>query len=45
LIAIPFESLNISNDGRKITLAGASKEAVGKLPQFEYRSRLGFSSV
>ena len=37
LIAIPFESLNISNDGRKITLAGASKEAVGKLPQFEYK--------
>jgi sporulation protein YlmC with PRC-barrel domain len=36
LIAIPFESLNISNDGRKITLAGASKEAVGKLPEFEY---------
>ena len=33
LIAISSESLNISNDGRKITLAGASKEAVGKLPQ------------
>ena len=37
LIATPYESLNISNDGRKITLAGASKEALGKLPEFEYK--------
>ena len=40
LIAIPYESLNISNDGRKIALAGASKEAVGKLPEFEYKKFL-----
>jgi sporulation protein YlmC with PRC-barrel domain len=37
LIATPYESLNISNDGRKITLAGASKEALEKLPEFEYK--------
>ena len=36
LIAIPYESLNISDDGRKITLAGASKEAIAKLPEFKY---------
>jgi sporulation protein YlmC with PRC-barrel domain len=36
LIAIPYESLNIGDDGRKIVLAGASKEALGKLPEFTY---------
>jgi ribosomal protein L35AE/L33A len=35
LIAIPYDSLNISDDGRKITLAGASKEALGKLPEYQ----------
>jgi hypothetical protein len=35
LIAIPYDSLNISEDGRKIVLAGASKEEVGKLPQYQ----------
>jgi protein-disulfide isomerase len=29
LIAIPYDSLNISEDGRKIVLAGASKEEIG----------------
>jgi sporulation protein YlmC with PRC-barrel domain len=37
LIAVPYESLEISDDGRKITLAGASKAALEKLPEFEYR--------
>jgi hypothetical protein len=37
LIAVPYESLNISDDGSKIVLAGASKEAVGKLPEFAYK--------
>jgi sporulation protein YlmC with PRC-barrel domain len=37
LIAVPYESLDISDDGRKIVLAGASKEAVGKLPEFMYK--------
>jgi sporulation protein YlmC with PRC-barrel domain len=37
LIAIPYDSLNISEDGRKIVLAGASKEEVGKLPQYQDR--------
>jgi sporulation protein YlmC with PRC-barrel domain len=33
LIAIPYDSLNISDDGRKIILANASKEELGKLPE------------
>lgn len=37
LIAVPYENLNISDDGGKITLAGASKEALGTLPEFQYR--------
>jgi sporulation protein YlmC with PRC-barrel domain len=37
LIAVPYGSLNISDDGSKIVLAGASKEAVGKLPEFAYK--------
>jgi PRC-barrel domain len=35
LVAVPYDSLNISDDGRKITLAGASKEALGKLPEYQ----------
>ncbi len=34
-IAIPYDSLNISDDGRKIMLAGASKEAVRQLPEYK----------
>jgi sporulation protein YlmC with PRC-barrel domain len=37
LIAVPYDSLDISDDGRKIVLAGATKEAVGKLPEFMYK--------
>jgi hypothetical protein len=35
LIAVPYDSLAISDDGRKITLAGASKDALGKLPEYQ----------
>ena len=37
LIAVPYESLNISDDGGKIVLAGATKETVGKAPEFSYK--------
>jgi hypothetical protein len=37
LIAIPYDTLNISDDGRKITLAGASKESLNSLPEFHYK--------
>ena len=37
LVAVPYESLNISDDGRTIKLAGASKEALQKLPEFEFK--------
>jgi hypothetical protein len=38
LIAVPYDSLQISDDGRKVTLAGATKEALEKLPEFRFRS-------
>ena len=38
LIAIPYEDLNISADGQKIILAGASKEAVKSLPEFKFKN-------
>jgi sporulation protein YlmC with PRC-barrel domain len=38
LIAIPYDSLKISDDGRKIVLAGASKEELGKLPEYHEKS-------
>jgi len=37
LVAVPYTSLNISDDGAKITLGGGSKEALGKLPEFKYK--------
>jgi sporulation protein YlmC with PRC-barrel domain len=37
LIAVPYDSLNISDDGRKIALAGGSKEALQKLPEFKFK--------
>ncbi|MDB5397224.1 MAG: hypothetical protein JWM91_4730 [Rhodospirillales bacterium] len=37
LVAVPFDSLNISDDGRKITLPGASKEALKQLPEFQFK--------
>jgi PRC-barrel domain len=35
LIAVPYDSFDISDAGRKILLAGASKEALGKLPEYQ----------
>jgi sporulation protein YlmC with PRC-barrel domain len=37
LVAVPYESLAISDDGHKIVLAGASKDALKKLPEFQFR--------
>lgn len=37
LIAVPYESLIIGDDGGKITLAGASKDALQKLPEFQFK--------
>lgn len=38
LIAVPYTSLQISEDGRRIVLPGATKEQVKRLPEFKYRS-------
>jgi sporulation protein YlmC with PRC-barrel domain len=38
LIAVPYQALQLSDDGRKIVLPGASKEALEKLPEFHYRA-------
>jgi PRC-barrel domain len=37
LVAVSYDNLNISDDGRKITLAGASKDALKKLPEFQFK--------
>ena len=36
LIAVPYETLAIDDHGRKITLPGASKDALQKLPEFQF---------
>lgn len=36
LIAIPYDSLKISDDGKKIALPGASREALTELVEFHY---------
>ncbi|OWV63741.1 hypothetical protein ATY75_32365 [Rhizobium sp. N122] len=36
LIAVPYESLAFSDDGANVTLAGGSKDALQKLPEFEF---------
>lgn len=36
LVAIPYDSLDISEDGSKIVFAPGSKENLQKLPQFAY---------
>jgi hypothetical protein len=36
LVAIPYESLKIDDQGRKIELPGASKEELQKLTEFRY---------
>ena len=37
LIAVPYDSLQISEAGKRIVLPGASKEHVKDLPEFKYR--------
>jgi sporulation protein YlmC with PRC-barrel domain len=36
LVAVPFQSLNLEDDGRRIVLPGATKEALKNLPEFKY---------
>jgi hypothetical protein len=36
LIAVPYNSLQIGNDGKRIVLPGATKESVKRLPEFKY---------
>ncbi len=36
LVAVPYESLVIDKDGRKVSLPGASKDQLEKLPTFKY---------
>lgn len=36
LVAIPYDSMEISEDGSKIVLAQGSKEELEKLPEFNY---------
>src|ERR1700742_4941004 len=37
LIAVPYDSLQISEAGKRVVLPGASKEHVKDLPEFKYR--------
>ncbi len=37
LIAVPYTSLQISDNGNRIVLPGATKEQVKGLPEFKYR--------
>ena len=36
LVALPFDSLKVDEAGKKVTLAGGSKQAIEKLPEFKY---------
>jgi hypothetical protein len=38
LVAVPYESLRIAEDGKKIELPGASKDELKKLSEFKYQS-------
>jgi sporulation protein YlmC with PRC-barrel domain len=38
LVAVPYQSLVIDDTGRKIQLAGASREALKKLPEYKHPS-------
>jgi sporulation protein YlmC with PRC-barrel domain len=39
LVAIPYNALEINEDGSKIVLAQASKEELQKLPEFKYEQK------
>ena len=36
LVAVPYSELKVDDEGRKIILPGASKDALGNLPEFHY---------
>jgi hypothetical protein len=36
LVAVPYNTLQIADGGKKIQLPGASKDALNKLPEFRY---------
>ncbi|MBP2305227.1 PRC-barrel domain containing protein [Azospirillum melinis] len=38
LVAVPFSDLQLDETGKKITLPGASKDELKKLPEFKYVS-------
>jgi hypothetical protein len=38
LVAVPFETLVIDDEGRGVQLPGASKDELKKLPEIKYRS-------
>ncbi|MDB5409814.1 MAG: hypothetical protein JWL84_4726 [Rhodospirillales bacterium] len=38
LVALPYEELQIDDAGKKITLPGASKDELKKLPEFTYET-------
>ena len=38
LVAVPYDSLVIDDEGSKIQLPGASKDELRKLPELRYRS-------
>jgi len=39
LVAIPYDSMEISEDGAKIVIAQGSKEELQKLPEFKYEQK------
>ena len=39
LVAIPYNALDINEDGSKIVLAQGSKEELQKLPEFKYKEK------
>jgi sporulation protein YlmC with PRC-barrel domain len=38
LVAVPYDSLQISEDGKKVALPGASKDELKKLSEFRYQA-------
>ena len=38
LVALPYTNLQISEDGKKVTLPGASKDELKKLSEFKYQT-------
>jgi sporulation protein YlmC with PRC-barrel domain len=38
LVAVPYDTLQVSEDGKKVTLPGASKDEIKKLSEFKYQT-------